>query len=83
MSEKSLAKIKSPLDTILDDKTKNNNNLWKQPDKGHKVHSTLALRYPPLQKNPPHGQSHLFFLPIHKAYAKKPKELSLPHHHPN
>ena len=44
MSEKSLAKIKSPLDTILDDKTKNNNNLWKQPDKGYKVHSILALR---------------------------------------
>ena len=26
---------------------------------------------------------HIWFFPTHKAQAKKPKELALPHHHPN
>jgi hypothetical protein len=34
------------------------------------------------KKEPPHGQAHLVFASA-KPNAEKPKELALPHHHPN
>jgi len=35
-----------------------------------------------LNKEPPHGQAHLFFANT-KSQRKKIKELALPHRHPN
>lgn len=44
VSKLSLAKIKSPLDTILKDKKLNYNNIHKTTDKVDKVHCTLYIR---------------------------------------
>jgi len=43
------------------------------------AHSQTVVRK--LKKEPPHVQAHLVFRNP-KTNAKKPKELSLPHHHP-
>jgi hypothetical protein len=37
---------------------------------------------PNLKKSQTH-KLHIWFLPTHKANAEKPKELALPHRHPN
>jgi len=44
MAKTSLAKIKRPLDAILTDNTKNNNNLQQTSHKWYKLHCNIYIR---------------------------------------
>jgi len=62
-----------------------NFNNHKVRPKVHNFYSRTTLilyRYLQAEKKPPHGQAHLVFANA-KPNAEKPKELALPHRHPN